>query len=75
MSWNNVGDIHKKRYDKDFVSCEEFSEREFIVQTILDEFPLYTKNQVENAIEHFCEMLNSSMHRTIFLKFMENLFS
>jgi hypothetical protein len=72
MSWNNVDNKHKKRYDKNFVSCEEQYERQYVIDTILDEFPQYTKEKVEAAVNHCCRTIPAPRARITFLECLAN---
>jgi hypothetical protein len=66
MSWNNVDDKHKKRYDKNFVSCDERYERDYIIQIILEEFPNLTRARVEAAVDHCCKSISAPRPRNRF---------
>lgn len=68
MSWNNVDDKHKKRYDRNFVACTEAYERKYIIDTILEEFPHYLRISVENAVDYCCRAIDAPRPRVEFLK-------
>jgi len=57
MSWNTVDDKHKKKYDRNFVSCDEKYERDFIIQIILEVFPYLSRPKVEAAVDHCCRTI------------------
>src|SRR4249920_97947 len=46
MSWDNVDNKHKRRYDRNFVSCEEAYEKTSILDTIMEEFPYFNRESV-----------------------------
>ncbi len=50
MSWNNVDNKHKKKYDRNFVSCDETYERAYIKQIIKEEFPSLSDSTIDAAI-------------------------
>jgi|WetSurMetagenome_2_1015567.scaffolds.fasta_scaffold1336461_1 hypothetical protein len=54
MSWEQIDDKHKKAFDKNFVSCEEYFEKNYIIKTILEHYPNLTRVEVEAAIIHCC---------------------
>jgi hypothetical protein len=68
MSWNNIDDKHKKKYDRGFVSCEEHYEKVYIIDTILEHLPDYTREQVEKAVEHCCKTIGAPRPRKQFLQ-------
>jgi hypothetical protein len=68
MSWNNVDDKHKKKYDRNFVSCEESFEKKYIIDTIMEEFPYFVRANVERAVEHCCRTIRAPRGRKEFLK-------
>ena len=66
MSWNDVDNKHKKRYDRNFVSCDEKYERDYIIQIIQEGFPYYSKAQIETAIDHCCRTIRAPRPRKVF---------
>ncbi len=68
MSWNNVDDKHKKKYDRNFVACDEKYEREYIVKIIREEFPYYTQQEVEQAVDSCCKSIPAPRPRDKFLE-------
>lgn len=68
MSWTTVDDKHKKRFDRDFVSCEETYERRFIIDTILEHFPWLTHAQVSAAVDHCCKTIPAPRPRDRFIQ-------
>ena len=68
MSWTNVDDKHKKKYDRLFVSCEEPYEKEYIINTIMEEFPFLKRESVERAVEHCCKKIPAPRERGRFLQ-------
>ena len=67
MSWNTVDDKHKKKYDRNFVACDEPYEREWIFTTILEHFPSYKRADVEQAADACCKQIPAPRPRTTFL--------
>lgn len=67
MSWQNVDDKHKKRYDRNFVSCDESYERKYVIDTILEEFPFFNRTSVERAVDHCCKTIRAPRERKAFL--------
>lgn len=72
MSWTNVDDKHKKKYDRHFVSCEEQHEREYVINTILEEFPYFKRESVTRAVEHCCKTVRAPRERKAFLDCVKN---
>lgn len=68
MSWNNIDDKHRKKYDRNFVSCEEPYERKYMVDIIMEEFPYFDRISIERAVNHCCKIISSPRDRQIFLK-------
>lgn len=68
MSWNEVDDKHKKKYDGNFVACDEPYERKYIIDTILEHFPSLRRSDVELAVDHCCETIAAPRYRSDFLK-------
>ncbi len=68
MSWEQVDDKHKKKFDKNFVSCEEPYERKYIIDTITEHFPYASRSRVEQAITHCCKTIRAPRDRKAFLK-------
>jgi hypothetical protein len=67
MSWNNVDDKHKRRFDRNFVSCEEAYEKKYIIDTIMEEFPYFNRNNVGRVVDHCCQIMRSPRPRKEFL--------
>ena len=67
MSWNNVDDKHKKKYDRNFIACDERYEREYIINTILEEFSFMKRESVERAVDHCCRIIPAPRPRKRFL--------
>ncbi len=67
MSWINVDDKHKKKYDRDFVACDEPYERKYIIDTIMEAFPYFNRQSVERAVDHCCKTIRAPRPRLTFL--------
>ncbi|MEN9582308.1 MAG: hypothetical protein RL641_262 [Candidatus Parcubacteria bacterium] len=67
MSWYNVDNKHKKKYDRNDVACTESYEREYIIETILVEFPHLTRQAVESAVKSCCSEIAAPRPREKFL--------
>lgn len=68
MGWDKVDDKHKKKYDRNFVACDEAYERKYIIDTILEEFPKLTRSDVEKAVDHCCKAIKAPRPRKDFLE-------
>ena len=69
MSWNDVDNKHLRNYpDKNFVACQEPYERKFIIDTILENFPQFSRNSIEAAVDHCCRTIPAPRPRKIFLQ-------
>jgi hypothetical protein len=68
MSWNAVDDKHKKKYDRNFVSCEEPYERKYIIDTIMEHFPYFKRDSVERAVDHCCKTIRAPRDRKKYLQ-------
>ena len=67
MSWSNVDNKHKKKYDKNFVSCEEAYEKKFIIDIISEEFPKLNKPAIEKAVDSCCISIKAPRPRGEFI--------
>ncbi len=74
MSWSNVDNKHKKKYDRNFVSCEEAYERQFIIDTIAEEFPKLDRPAIEEAINACCKSIKAPRTRESFIKCIKKKF-
>ena len=63
MSWKAVEDKHQKKYDRDYVSCEERDERQYIIDTIIEEFPYFNKYSVARGVDHCCSTIPAPRER------------
>lgn len=68
MGWNEVDDKHKRKYDRNFVACDERYERIYIIDTIMEEHPQYSRGQVERAVDHCCNSIRAPRPRKEFLQ-------
>lgn len=68
MSWNEIDDKHKRKYDRNFVACEESYERKYIIDTILEHFPHLRRTDVELAVDHCCRTIPAPRPRRNFLE-------
>jgi len=55
MSWNKDDDKSKKVIDRDFVSCTEKYEIDYVMKEIAAICPKATREQVKQAIQHCCK--------------------
>ncbi len=67
MSWDNVDNKHKKRFDRNFVSCDESYERAYIKQVIKEEFPSLSDSAIDAAIAACCASIAAPRPRQTFL--------
>ncbi len=69
MSWNDVDNKHLRNYpDKSFVACDEPYERKFVIDTIIEHFPQYSRSSVEAAVDHCCRTIRAPRPRKQFLQ-------
>jgi len=61
MSWTKISFKHEVRFGKSIVNYEQNiesdnkeSERNFIIEAILEEFPHYTLDNVQKAVNYCC---------------------
>jgi hypothetical protein len=66
MSWINVDNKHKKKYDRNFVSCEETYERAYIKQIIKEEFSSLSDSTIDAAISSCCASVPAPRPRQAF---------
>jgi len=67
MGWNEVGNKHIDRYIRDFITCEDSSEKEFLVRTIEEEFPTLQKAEIEEVMNECYGSLNGPRPTSLFL--------
>lgn len=72
MSWNNVDNKHKKKYDSLFVSCGEKYERDYIIQIIMEEFSWLSRSTVEAAVDACCRLIPANRPRSRYLECLKN---
>ena len=70
MSWNEVDNKHKKKDDRHFVSCTEYYERKYIVDSTMESFPDLSKQKIEAAVSHCCSKIPAPRSREKFWKCM-----
>lgn len=69
MGWNEVDNKHLRNFpDKSFVACDESYERNFIINSILEQFPQFSKSQIEAAVEHCCRTIPAPRPRKTFIQ-------
>jgi hypothetical protein len=69
MSWDDVDNKHLRNYpDKSFVACDEPYERQFIINTIIENFPQFSRSSVEAAVDHCCRTIPTPRPRKTFLQ-------
>ncbi len=68
MSWTNVDDKHKKKYDGYFVACDEKYEREYIIKIIKEEFPKLMIAEIESAVESCCKSVPAPRPRATYME-------
>ena len=67
MSWAQIEKKHYEKYKRDFILCREKSERNFIINAILDSFTFVHRKEVEKSFDHFCETSSYPAERDLFL--------
>ncbi len=71
FSWQSINDKHRKKYDKNFVACDESYERDYIIYLVLSTFPYYTRAEVEQAVDLCCKTLPAPRPREQFLQCLQ----
>lgn len=67
MGWNEVGNKHLDRYIRDFITCGDPGEKEYLMKTIKEEFPTLEKVKIEEAMEECYGSLNGPRPTSLFL--------
>ncbi len=73
MSWQQVIETYNIKFNKRIVNCHLTHERDFIINTILTEFPGYNKNIVAAAVLHCCRMISDPKSRDLFFEMVERI--
>lgn len=71
MSWHLIEDKHKKKYNRNYIACHEPDERKYLIDLIIEHFPILRKGKVEQAIENACQNLPTLHDRKVFLNLVE----
>ncbi len=71
MNWDPVAEQHKKKYERNYVSCHEPHEKRFVIDLIIKHFPDLRKSKVEQAINQACKTISTPCERNVFLKCVE----
>ena len=72
MGWNEIDNKFKKKYDKQFVSCEEVYEREYIINLIMENFSDIPRERIEKAISQCCKELSDPRETKDFWECLSN---
>jgi len=75
MAWDKINERHKKKYERNYVSCHEPYEREYMIGLIIEHFPQFRRSTVQQAIDHACKTVSSPRDIKKFLKCMEEYLS
>ena len=68
MSWQQIDDKHKKKYDRNFIACTEKYERQYVIDLVHEHFPSKAKSTIETAFDSTCRKVGGNHPRTQFLK-------
>jgi hypothetical protein len=68
MNWKVVDDKLKKRYGRNLVICDDYIEREFIIDQIKLALPYYTRLEIKEAVDICCKTAPSPAQRDVFLQ-------
>ena len=55
MSWAQIENKHRGKYGRNFIICEDPSEREFLTGAILESFNFLKHEYVEQAFNECCK--------------------
>ena len=72
MGWNNVDNKHKKHTDKEFVSCTEKYELDYLKRIIKEEYPHLSENKIDSAIGSCCSSIPAPRPRDKFMQCLKN---
>ncbi|MEC4050217.1 hypothetical protein OX284_012310 [Flavobacterium sp. SUN046] len=71
MCWEKVNQKYLERYHKDFVLSKEHFEKNFIINTIQQEFPTLARTCVLKAVEESSQNIPAPRPRVAFFKEVE----
>ena len=73
MGWKEIDDKLKRRRDALYVSCDEEWELDYLKDLILEEFPEFSEEEVEQALKECCERVSAPRPRTDFLECLQSI--
>jgi hypothetical protein len=72
MSWNNVDIQYRIMYGEQLTTSPKPQERRFIIRTIADEFPHFSRVRIAATVDHCFKINQSPIPRRTFLSFVQN---
>lgn len=67
LNWDKIANDHKQKYERNYVSCHEPYERDYMIALIIGHFPNLRRSKVERALEHACKMVSTPRDMKVFL--------
>ncbi len=67
MGWGEIEKQHHEKYKRDFILCREAEERNFIINSILQEFAFVKREDIEKTFDHFCATSAQPAETDLFL--------
>ncbi len=71
MSWVQIERKHAEMYGRNFVFCEEASERKFLADAILEAFNFLKREFIEDAFDYCLKNMKSPCERKEFLNIVK----
>ncbi|TBX70332.1 hypothetical protein EZL74_03925 [Flavobacterium silvisoli] len=72
MSWNNVDTRCRIMYGDQLTSNLKPQERKFIIHTIAEEFPHFSRVRIAASVDHCFKINQGPIPRRTFLTFIQN---
>ncbi len=72
MSWNNVDTQCRIMYGEQLTLSSKPQERKFIIRTIADEFPHFSRVRIAATVDHCFKVNQGPIPRRTFLTFVQN---
>ncbi len=68
IDWNELDNKLRKKIDREFVSCKEDYELNYIKEIILEEYSFLDDELVNEALKYCCEKVKAPRPRDKFIK-------
>lgn len=72
MGWQEVDNKTKLKIDRQFVSCSEKWEMDYIKKVIKEEFPNLSPGKIDHAIKACCAEVPGNHPRDAFMKCLQS---